>query len=362
MTPKIVVLGAGYSGLAAAKLAAKWTSAHVTLVNANDRFVERVRLHQLAAGQQLRELPLADLVRATGVELVIDRVTSIDAEARIVHAGREIPYDVLVYALGSQADLESVPGVREHAFTVATFDEALRLRKSLSGRVAVAGGGLTGIEAASELAGNHSVQLVTSGPLGRGLSERGRDYLRRTFTRLGVSVLENASVTSVDATGLTLTDGSRVDADTVVWTAGFRVSDLARSAGFAVDKNGRLEVDLTFRSTSHPEVYGIGDAAAILRADGTELRMACATGIPSAQKAVRGLAATLSGRTPKPLRFKYFNQCISLGRKDGLIQFVHQDDSPRPAILTGRAAAIYKEAIVRGTILFERNPVIPASL
>jgi monoamine oxidase len=61
-------------------------------------------------------------------------------------------------------------------------------------------------------------------------------------------------------------------------------------------------------------------------------------------------------------RFKYFNQCISLGRKDGLIQFVHQDDSPRPAILTGRAAAIYKEAVVRGTILFERNPVIPASL
>jgi NADH dehydrogenase FAD-containing subunit len=361
MTSRIVVLGAGYSGLASAKLAAKWTSAHVTLVNANDRFVERVRLHQFAAGQRLRELPLADLVRGTGVELVVDRVTSIDADARIVHAGQEIPYDVLIYALGSQADLDSVPGVRQHAYTVATFDEAVRLRKSLSGRVAVVGGGLTGIEAASELAGNFPVRLVTSGPLGRGLSSRGQEYLRKTFARLGVSVLENASVASVDPAGLTLSGGSRVDADTVVWTAGFRVSDLARSAGFAVDANGRLEVDLTFRSTSHPEVYGVGDAAAIRRSDGTELRMACATGIPSAQQAVRGLVATLSGKTPKPLRFKYFNQCISLGRTDGLIQFVHQDDSPRPAILTGRAAALYKEAIVRGTILFERNPAIPVT-
>jgi NADH dehydrogenase FAD-containing subunit len=108
MTTRIVVVGAGYAGLAAAKLAARWTGAEVTLVNAGDRFVERVRLHQLAAGQPLRDLPLAGLLRGTGVRLVVDRVTGIDAATRTVRLGeRELGYDRLVYAAGSQADLDS---------------------------------------------------------------------------------------------------------------------------------------------------------------------------------------------------------------------------------------------------------------
>ncbi|WP_010693142.1 hypothetical protein [Saccharopolyspora spinosa] len=74
--------------MAAAKLAARWTDAEVTLINAGDRFVERVRLHQLAAGQALRDLPLADLVEGTGVTLVVDRMTGIDATGQ---AGRADP-------------------------------------------------------------------------------------------------------------------------------------------------------------------------------------------------------------------------------------------------------------------------------
>jgi hypothetical protein len=73
------------------------------------------------------------------------------------------------------------------------------------------------------------------------------------------------------------------------------------------------------------------------------------------------MAAELAGREPRPLRFRYVSQCISLGRRDGLVQFVHADDTPREAVLTGRLAALYKEAIVRGTVLFERHPTLPAS-
>ncbi|MDT7637548.1 MAG: hypothetical protein QOC83_1836, partial [Pseudonocardiales bacterium] len=158
MTTRIVVVGAGYAGLAAAKLAARWTGAEVTLVNAGDRFVERVRLHQLAAGQPLRDLPLAGLLRGTGVRLVVDRVTGIDAATRTVRLGeRELGYDRLVYAAGSQADLDSVPGAARYAYPLASYPEASRLRAHLAdsgdgGTVAVVGGGLTGIEAAAELA------------------------------------------------------------------------------------------------------------------------------------------------------------------------------------------------------------------
>ncbi|MGP4020677.1 NAD(P)/FAD-dependent oxidoreductase [Saccharopolyspora sp. 5N708] len=369
MALRIVVVGAGYSGLAAAKLAAKWTDAQVTLINAGDRFVERVRLHQLAVGQRLRDLPLVDLLAGSGVDLIVDRVTEIDAAQRVLrlaNTSQVVRYDRLVYALGSAADMDSVPGVAEHAYTVATGDQALRLRERIadSDVLAVVGGGLTGIEAAAELAEAHpglKVRFVTGGALGAALSERGQDYLRRTFDRLGVEVRAHAKVSEVRADGLLLADGEHVAADTVVWTAGFKVPELAGEAGFAVDDHGRLTVDEMLRSTSHPEVTGVGDAAAVRMRTGQELRMACATGLPSAQHAVRALADQLAGRETRPLRFRYFNQCISLGRRDGLIQFVHADDSPREAVLTGRKAALYKEAIVRGTVIFERHPVIPTS-
>ncbi|SDY46522.1 NADH dehydrogenase, FAD-containing subunit [Saccharopolyspora shandongensis] len=370
MAIRVVVVGAGYTGLAAAKLVARWTDAAVTLINAEDRFVERVRLHQLAAGQQLRDLPLAGLLAGTGVHLVVDRVTGIDAEekaVRLENSARAVRYDMLIYALGSAADMDSVPGVAEHAYTVATADEAVRLRERIddSSVVAVVGGGLTGIEAAAELAEAHpdlKVRLVNGGELGAGLSRRGRDYLRRTFDRLGVEVVEQARVSEVRADGLVLADGGHIGADTVVWATGFTVPGLAGEAGLAVDEEGRLVVDEMLRSVSHPEVTGVGDAAAVRLRSGQELRMACATGLPSAQHAARAIADRLAGRAPRPIRFRYLNQCISLGRRDALVQFVHADDSPREAVLTGRKAALYKEAIVRGTILFERYPAIPASL
>ncbi|HEY3560692.1 MAG TPA: FAD-dependent oxidoreductase [Kribbella sp.] len=366
MAQNIVVLGAGYSGLVAAKLAARRTGLPVTLVNARETFVERVRMHQVASGQQVPERPIRELLAGTGVEFVAARVRRIDAADRtVVLSDRELHYDVLIYALGSRADLESVPGASEYAYTVADLDHARQLSERLraDGSITVVGGGLTGIEAATELAEaypDRSVRLVTSGQLGAALSDRGRRHLRRAFDRLGIELVENACVAAVDAQGVKLDDGEHVPGEVVVWTTGFQVQPIAAEAGFAVDANGRMRVDATLRSISHPDVYAVGDAAAVRRADGQELRMACATGLPAAAHAVRSIAARLAGREPKPLRFRYINQCISLGRNDALIQFVRGDDSPRGAVLTGRAGARYKEAIVRSAYLAQRHPALTA--
>lgn len=365
----IVVLGGGYSGQLAANLAARRAGARVTLVNERDRFVERVRLHQLATGQELRERKLADLLRGSGAGLVVDRVTRIDPAARRVELaeGEPLEYDVLIYALGSRADLDSVPGAAEHAYTVAAPEQAAALRERVlaGGTVTVVGGGLTGIEAATELAESHpslKVRLVTDGVLGERLSERGRRHLRRTFGRLGIEIRDGVRVGEVRADGVVLAGGEHVPSDIVVWTTGFTAPPLAAEAGFAVEDHGRMLVDETLRSVSHPDVYGIGDAAAVRRADGQELRMACATGLPIAQQAVRAITARQAGRSPKPLRFRYVNQCVSLGRKDALIQFVRADDSPREAVLTGRVAALYKELVVRGALAVQRHPAVPMSL
>ncbi len=372
MTLHIVVLGAGYSGLIAAKLAARRTKGRVTLVNARDTFVERVRMHELASGKTLPPRPIAELLKGTGVEFVVDRVVHIDAERRVVAlTGQELAYDVLVYALGSRADLDSVPGVGEFAYTVADVASAQRLHERLQseGSIAVVGGGLTGLEAVTELAESYpgrTVQLVTAGTLGAALSQRGQRHLAKVFDRLGITRIENTRVVAVDSTGLQLADddtglkpvGGRVDADVVVWTTGFEVPDLARKAGFAVDHKGRILVDPALRSVSHPEVSAIGDAA-VVRPDGhNELRMSCATGIPMAGHAIRALADRLNGREPRSLKFRYVNQCISLGRHDGLIQFVHPDDSPIEAVLTGPLAAKYKAAIVAGAYYTQRHPTL----
>jgi NADH dehydrogenase FAD-containing subunit len=205
------------------------------------------------------------------------------------------------------------------------------------------------------------VRLVTDGVLGAALSEKGRRHLRRTADRLGIEVRDQARVQEVRADGVVLADGEHVPSDAVVWTTGFTVPALAAEAGLAVDAHGRIVVDDTGRSTSHPDVYGVGDAAAMRMPGGQELRMACATGLPVAQQAVRAIAARRAGREPKPFRFRYVNQCVSLGRHDGLVQFVDRFDRPREAVLTGRVAALYKEFVVRSAFGVQRHPSIPTS-
>ncbi|MEN2422026.1 FAD-dependent oxidoreductase [Streptomyces rimosus] len=367
MTHHIVVLGAGYAGLSAAKGMARRLRRHgvrITLVNAVGHFVERVRLHQLAAGQRPADRPLGTLLAGTGIDLVVARVTAVDAAARAVRidsAPYTIAYDTLVYALGSGADTAAVPGAATHAYAVATYPDAVRLRARLAdGRepVAVAGAGLTGIEVATELAEAHpgrAVHLVTDGELGAGFSERGRRHLRGALHRRGITLREHTRVREVAAHGLVLADGGEVPAGTVVWAAGFRVPDLAREAGLAVDARGLITVDPTLRSLSHPEVFAAGDAVAAYGPDGTASRMSCQTGLPMGGYVAKSVAAALTGTTVEPLRLRYVWQNISLGRHDGLTQFTRADDSPVAAVLTGRASARFKEAVTRGTVLALRR-------
>ncbi|PXY24608.1 oxidoreductase [Prauserella flavalba] len=352
-----MVLGGGYSGLIAAnRIARRLSGADVMLVNERPRFVERVRLHQVAAGQRPVEHLLADRVRP-GVRLSIGRVTALDPDRREVRVGDDaLGYDTLVYALGSGA---VVPESAAGALTAAGAESAEEASKRIAdlaaenGVLAVVGGGLTGIETAAELAESHPglrVRMLTSGEPGGFLSPRGKAHVRRVFDRLGVEVLTDADVEEVREDAVVLRDGRAVGAALTVWSTGFAVPALAGRSGLAVDAHGRIRVDATLRSLSHPEVYAVGDSAAATRQNGRELRMACATGIPAAYCAADAIAARLTGREARPLRFRYVNQCVSLGRRDGLVQYVDADDNPHRTVLTGRLAARYKEAIVRGAL------------
>jgi NADH dehydrogenase FAD-containing subunit len=366
MTHRILVLGGGYAGLLAAnRLALRLPAnlAEITLVNDSELFVERVRLHQLAAGQTLRRRPLRELVN--GAELVIGKVGAIDTARRQVRVDvdgvsttRE--YDSLVYALGSGGP----PGVTG-MHGVATEAQALRLRAAVpvvadaGGSLAVIGGGATGVELATELAESYPnlrVELLDEVTPGHWLSLGAQRHLRSAFDRLGVRAVPGSRVAEVTTDAVTTSDGRRIPADLAVWAGGMRVPTLAAETGLEVDAVGRVPVDGALRALSHPEVLVVGDAAATRARDGALVRMGCGAGIPIAFHAANALADRLLGRTSSPLRFRYYAQNLSLGRRDGVIQFVGPDDQPHSATVTGRAGAYIKEQVVRGAIVAIRRP------
>lgn len=363
MAAHVLVLGAGYAGVTAAKLIASRANATVTLVNDREHFQERMRNHQVAAGRRPRDVPLGSLIKRDPIRLVIDRVSHIDLEGRRVSlsSGAEpIGYDTLVCALGSYADLESVPGASEHATAVATANHADLLQDRLrdTASIAVVGGGLTGIETVAELAETHPdrpVRLITRDSPGRMLNERSREHLDRTFDRLGIDVRMEATAVKVGYDGLLLDNGDEVEADTVVWTTGFAVPALARDAGLGVDERGRILVDPTLRSISHPDVYAIGDAAAARNERGDELRMGCGPGGIAAVIGAVAITDRLSGRAPRPLRYEDHAWHVSLGRHDGIVQ-LGADDGGR--VITGRTAAFIKERVLRGSVWGLKHPAV----
>lgn len=178
MKHRIVVLGAGYAGaVAVGRLAARLyrDEVAITLVNAEPDFVERVRMHELATGRDLKPRPYAEMFAGTGVELKLAKVTGVDVDRKTVALeSEELEYDTLVYALGSGWNSQGVPGAAEHAYQIASRPGALRLREKLASltagqTVAVVGGGLTGVEFVTELAESRpdlDVALVVRGTLG----------------------------------------------------------------------------------------------------------------------------------------------------------------------------------------------------
>lgn len=351
---RVVVIGGGYAGTAAANGLRKRSDVDVTLVNPRPEFVQRIRLHQLVAesGRATADFPG---MLAEGVRLLVDRATRIHADARTVElaSGEPLSYDYLVYAVGSTAAVPAgVPGVADHAYRVAEYDHALRLRAALrdaaDARVVVVGGGLTAVETASELAGRgHPVTMVCSELHLPSLGDRARLAVVRQLEALGVRLEQGRAVTAVGPDEVTLSDGSAVPSDLTIWTAGFGIPDLAVRSGLGTDPDGRLLTDETLTSIDDQHIIAAGDASA---PTGQPLRMSCQAALPLGLQAARTVLSRIAGTRPAAVDQAFLATCVSLGRTRGVLQLTHADDTARAGHLAGRPAALIKELICRSTV------------
>lgn len=359
---RVVVVGGGYAGvMAALRLAgqSRGHQVHIQLINGAATFNERIRLHQIASGQTLPVYNLRALLKGSGVDFRQGWVSAIDPHGQTVtvqdKTGEEaVAYDYLVYAVGSQVDHAMLPGGAEHALSLTNPTQAEEIQRRLAslnqegGEALIIGGGLTGIELATEVAEAYphiDVTLSTRGAFGSALSARGAAYVRAVFDELGIHLRQHCDVTQLAPGKAHTRSGEDIHFDVCLWAGAFRVSPLAQQSGLPVDAQGCVLVDASLRSVAFPNVYAVGDAAS------TPLRMACATALPMGAYAGGHLAAQLTKRRlPSAFSFAYLLQCISLGRHRGLVQFVDSHDRPRPRILSGRIAAFVKEFICRYTV------------
>ncbi|MEV0151352.1 MULTISPECIES: FAD-dependent oxidoreductase [unclassified Nonomuraea] len=314
----VVIIGGGFAGVwsaAGAALARGEADLRITLIAPNEHLVLRPRLYE--PEPDLAKVELGRILEPIGVEHLRASVSTIDTGRRVVVAdGEEIGYDRLVLAAGSElVHPEGLPGA-ERLFDIDTLDGARRLTDHLRERedcsAVVVGAGFVGLEAATALAARGRVLLVDrSEVVGDQLGPGPREAIEAALGEVGVDRRLGTTVTEVGEGYAVLSDGTRVEADAVVWSAGIRASELTRQISDELDHLGRVPVDQWLRAL--PEVFVAGDtAAAAFDAEHTVMQ-ACQHATPLGKVAGYNAAADLLGMPPREFTPGPYVTCLDLG-------------------------------------------------
>jgi len=361
----IVVIGGGFAGLWAAMGAAKRldeasdnADIAITLVNRDEWHAIRVRNYETNISDA--RLPLGPLLEQAGVELVIGEVTDIDTDQRVVtvsgagdagEKSRTLGWDRLVLAAGSALVRPDIPGLAEFGFSIDTWDDADRLNTHLQeladtvagSSVLIVGAGMTGVELACEMParlrglGIEQPRVIladSSDQIGSSFGNEARPVITDALITLGVEALPSVNVTEIDRKGATLVDGSRIDAATIVWTAGVRPSGLAAMVPGEHAPDGRLRVDSCMRVAALDGVFAAGDIAAAPTEGGNETVMSCQHGRPMGRTAGYNAACDLIGSDMISFRFNPYVTCLDLGSFGALLTAGYD----RRLVETGEAA------------------------
>lgn len=363
-TYDVIVLGAGYAGLMASlRLGRRRLGLRIALVNAEEPFVERVRLQEsMVAPVKPRIASLSAYLAGRPIDFIRGRVVSLDAEQRRIRVEadglvRDFGFAQIIYALGSRVDVENVPGAADNTFRLDPGEgprSAAALRTVLlenAGRrirVLAVGGGPLSIEAAGEVKTTWpemEVTLVSASRAGDFTSAKVEAVLRRDLSRLGVKLIDNESISEVGTTDVVTVKGRRLPYDICIWAAGMRAPSIARQAGLAVDAQDRILVGPDLRSVSHPFIVVAGDSGHPVGPTGAPYRLSALTAAVSGVYAAEQASAYAASKQISPFTFSTFAQAIAIGRYAALFA-LDADDNPTRFVLGGCAARRLRDVLV----------------
>lgn len=376
MSKRILVIGAGFAGMWSALASARLldqvgrTDVEIALVAPEPELHVRPRLYEQNPNRM--KAPLQDIFKAVGVKFIRGKVERIDVagqQVTIVSAGAtssrlQLGYDRLVLAAGSRLFRPEIPGLDQHAFNVDQVADAARLdahirglsaRPNRAGRntVVVAGAGFTGIETAAEMPARlrevlgeeaevKVIMVDRNHAIGRDLGDGPRPVITQALTELGVTWKLGSGVTGIDAAGVTLENGERIHAATVIWTAGARASELTAQIPAERDNFGRLHVDRNLKVVGVDSVFATGDCAyAATDEDGNHAMMSCQHAMNLGRSAGHNVAADLVGEAPIPYSQPKYVTCLDLGPWGA----VYTEGWHREVKLTGGVAKALKTRI-----------------
>jgi NADH:quinone reductase (non-electrogenic) len=360
--PRVLVLGGGFGGVGAAQKLGK-SDVDVVLVDKHDYHTFQPLLYQVATGL-LEEVavghPLRDLFhKQPNLRMHQDAVTEIDLHARKVRFSelKEHEYDFLVLALGAEVNFFGVEGADQVAFPLYTLSDAVRLKNHVlniweqtdrspmlaedgSLNIVVVGGGPTGIETAGAMAELYNgifrkdypdlpheqarITLVEAGPeIFPMFKPDIRSYTEKALHERDVEVMTGDVVESIEPTRITLKSGTVLRAYTLVWGAGLQGNALVRSLGLELERGNRIGVDAELSVPRHPEVYAVGDIAAITdQKTGQVLPQLGSVALQSGEHAGETIARRVAGKESKPFKYRDKGTMATIGRGSAVVQML----------------------------------------
>lgn len=351
---KILVLGAGYGGVhAAKKLAKKYkknNDVEITLIDRNPYHTLMTELHEVAGGRVHPESVQVELCKIFGkskVNVVTDFIEKVDTDKKVVKTTHgEYSYNYLVIGTGSEPAFFGVPGVKENGFTLWSFEDALRIRHHIEDMFAkaslerdakkrkemltfiVAGSGFTGIEMAGELlewktrlAREYNVDesevtlkvVEAMGTILNMLDRKQADKAEKYMVKHGMEILKNSPIVEVTENQVILKSGEKINTRTLIWTCGIQANQDAKEYGLETARAGRLQTNEFMQAVGKKDVFVVGDMAYFEEEAGKGTPQIVEAAEQTANTAVKNIIASIENKEMQKFQGKYHGFMVSIG-------------------------------------------------